>query len=311
MNPPFRYFPPFLKSVLMFSLLLVCMSVASYAAYLSIHTLFGVEKPEDVVNGIFTGQNDINAFLYVQAVTSLGGFLLTAVLFAALESGKPFKHLRLHVKVELKYVVLALLSIVIAQFFIEFLVELNRKIPMPASMGSMDEHQKKIEQMTNALLGFKEVSRLFVVGFVMAVVPALSEEFFFRGLLLGDLLKGKSNPLVAILISGFCFAVFHFEYDNTLAIWVLGSFLGFLYYVSGSLWLPIIAHFINNFLAVFLKYLFNTGVISADIAQASSPWYLTLGSVLLFSACAYLFYRWNKKIDYYELLPPSEPENLN
>jgi membrane protease YdiL (CAAX protease family) len=311
MNPPFRYFPPFLKSVLMFSLLLVCMSVASYTGYLSIHALFGVEKPEDVVNGVFTGANDVNAFLYVQTITSLGGFLLTAVLFALLESRKPLEHLRLNTGVELKHVALAFVSIVIAQFFIEFLVELNRKIPMPASIGSMDEHQKKIEELTNALLGFKEVSRLLVVGFVMAVVPALSEEFFFRGLLLGDLLKSKSNPTAAILISGFCFAVFHFEYDNTLAIWVLGSFLGWLYYVSGSLWLPVIAHFTNNFLAVFLKYLFNIGVISADIAEASSPWYLTLGSVVLFSGCVYLFSRWNKNIDYYEPVPEPEQEVEN
>jgi hypothetical protein len=295
----------------MFSLLLLCMSVASYAAYLSIHGLFGVERPEDVVNGIFSGENDINAFLYVQTLTSLGGFLLTAVLFAALESRKPFEHLRLHVRVELKYVALAVIAVLVAQFFIEFLVELNRKIPMPASMGSMDEHQKKIEELTNALLNFKEVSRLFVVGFVMAVVPALSEEFFFRGLLLGDLLKAKSNPVAAILISGFCFAVFHFEYDNTLAIWLLGSFLGFLYYVSGSLWLPIAAHFTNNFMAVLLKYLFNVGFISADLAEAASPWYLTLGSVVLFSGCVYLFYRWDKKIDYYEPLPPSSSENFN
>jgi membrane protease YdiL (CAAX protease family) len=299
----------------MFSLLLVFISVSQYLGYLSIHTLFGVEKPEEVVAGVFSGANDINAFLFLQTITSLGGFLLAAVLFATLESSKPFEHLRVKTRVEWKFIALAICAVVFAQFFIEFLVELNRKIPMIASMDSLDEHQKKIEELTNALLDFKEVSRLVIVGFVMAVVPAFAEEFFFRGLLLGDLLKNGVKPLPSIFFSGLCFAIFHFEYDNTLAIWVLGSFLGWLYYVSGSLWLPIAAHFTNNFLAVLLKYLFNIGVIPTDIAETSSPWYLTLGSVVLFSGCVYLFGRWNKNIDFYEPPPlakqEAENENFN
>lgn len=311
MNPPLRPFPVSFKVLLMFSLLVVFISVSSFLGYVSIYGLFGVEKPEDVVAGIFTGPNDIHAFLYVQAVTSIGGFLLTAFVFAALESAQPISHLRLGSGVEWKFVLLALVSVLAAQFFVEFLVELNRKIPMPAAMGSMDEHQKKIEELTNALLGFKDLPNLFITAFVMAVVPAVSEEFFFRGLLLGDLLKNRVHPIAAIVFSGFCFAVFHFEYDNTLAIWVLGAFLGYLYYVSGSLWLPVVAHFTNNFLAVFLKYLFNIGIIPTDLAETSSPWYLTLGSVLLFSGCAYIFYRWNKCTDFYEPVPVPETETLN
>lgn len=309
MNPPLRHFPVFLKSVLMFSLLVVFLSVSQYLGYVSIHSLFGVEKPEEVLNGVFTGGSDVNAFLFVQAVASIGGFLLTAILFASLESAKPLEHLRLKAKVEWKFVALAIVSVLAAQFFIELLVELNKKLPMPSAMGSLDEHQKKIEQLTNAILGFKELSRLIIVGFVVAVVPAFAEEFFFRGLLLGDLLKNRVKPLPAIFFSGLCFAVFHFEYDNTLAIWVLGSFLGWLYYVSGSLWLPIAAHFTNNFLAVFLKYLFNIGVIPNDLAEATSPWYLTVISVVLFSGCVYIFYRWNKNVDFYEPLPEPETEN--
>ncbi|MCW5907651.1 MAG: CPBP family intramembrane metalloprotease [Chitinophagales bacterium] len=298
--PPFKGYPLILRIVLMFSLLVVFMSVASYAAFLSIHSLFGVEKPEEVVKGIFTSATDRYAFLYVQAISSLGGFLLAALAFSVLESFSPAKHLRLNVLPSLLMLVLAVAAVIIVQFFVEFLVEVNSKLPLPAGLGNIDEHQKEIEELTKRLLDFKDLPTLLVTSIVMAVIPAVSEEFFFRGLLLGDMLKSRFHPVISIVLSGLFFAVFHFEFNNTLAIWVLGSFLGYLYYVSGSLWLPIAAHFINNFFAVLLKYLFNIGVLSSDLAEASSPWYLTLASVILFSGCAYLFYRWRKPDDFYE-----------
>lgn len=278
----------------MFSLLMVCMGVVSYLAILSIHSLFGVEKPEDVVSGIFIGPNDRLAFFFVQAVSSLGGFGLAAILFAALESGNPLGHLGLRAKASFKFFVVAFIAIIAAQFFIEFLVDVNSRIPIPAGLASLDERQKEVEKLTAALLNFTDVGNLLVAAFVMAVVPAVVEELFFRGLLLGDLLKQGVHPAISIVVSGLFFAVFHFEFNNTLAITVLGCFLGYLYYATGSLWVPIAAHFTNNFFAVLLKYLFNTGVIGTDLAEASTPLYLTVASLAVFAGCVYLFYSWRK-----------------
>lgn len=307
MNPPLKQFPVILKSILMFSLLMVFMSVVSYFGYLSLHGLFGVEKPEEVVAGIFSGANDIKAFLFYQAITSLGSFLLTAYLFSALESAKPLEHLRLKSHTPLKFILLSIFAMIAAQFFIEFLVEINSKLPYPSSL--IDDYQKKIAAITNALMDFKDVPRLLFTTFVLAVVPAFAEEFFFRGLFLGDLLKNKVNPTVAIMLSGLFFALAHFEFNNTLAIWVLGSFLGYLYYVSGSLWVPIAAHFTNNFITVLLKYLFIIGVLSTDFSEASTSWYLTIASVILFSGCIYLFYKWRITPDFEE--PVMEPISDN
>ena len=147
------------------------------------------------------------------------------------------------------------------------------------------------------MLNFKSPAQLILVSLVIAVIPAVAEEMFFRGLLLGDLLKGSINPYVAIGISGLLFAVAHFEFENTLAIWVLGSFLGYLYYVSGSLWLPIGVHFINNFLQVFFKYLYNNGYLKEDVTENSVPVYITIISVAIFAGCIFVFQRWKNKHD--------------
>lgn len=300
-HPPFRSFPFSIKLILIFCLFVVNMAGTSYIGYLSIHALFGVESPENIVAGILNSQADVNAFLYVQALSSLGGFALTAFMFARLSSYKPVRSLGLDVKPGIKYLVLTLLAVLVAQFFIEYLVTLNKAIPLPPSVADIFRtSQEKAEAMINKLLDFKNPLQLIPVAFVMAVVPAVGEELFFRGLLMGNFLREKMHPAIAIIVSGFLFAIVHFEFDNTLAIWVLGSFLGYLYYVTGSLWVPIAAHFVNNFLTVLLKYLFNIGVISADVAEAQTPLYATAISVVLFGACLYLFYKWRQPVDFDE-----------
>ena len=156
-------------------------------------------------------------------------------------------------------------------------------------------------------MNFKDVGHLIFVSIVVALIPAVGEEFFFRGLLLGDLLKGKIHPAIAIPVTGLIFAVSHMEFDNTIAIWALGSFLGYLYYVSGSLWLPIAAHFTNNFMAVLLKYFFNLGMISEDVANAKTPLYATVLSFALFALCIFLFNKWKNPATFVEIEEEVEP----
>lgn len=271
----------------------------TYLAYFSIHALFDVESPENIRSGILNTQVDVNAYLYMQAMASLGGFALTAIMFARLNSVEPIKQLGLKNIPVFKLLALGIVSVLAAQFFIEFLVTVNKSIPLPSFLeNGLRAPQDKMEGLVNRMLDFKNPLQLIPVVFVIAVVPALGEELLFRGLIMGTLLRAKVNVIASILISGFLFAIMHAEFDNTLAIWVLGSFLGYLYYVTGSLWVPIAAHFVNNFLTILLKYLFNIGVISADMAEAHTPWYATAISVVLFSACLYLFYKWKQPADF-------------
>ncbi len=294
MNPPFKNFPLLVRIPLMFCMFIFNISVVQLLAVFAAQKLFGIEDIAAVLDGNFAAAGGVNAFLFVQAVSSAGGFILTAMMFSVLESGEFKKHLGLTVKPSLKMVLLAIVAVIVAQFFIEFLVTVNRKFPLPESLKALDDMQKRAAQITEAMMNFKDVGHLIVVSFVVALIPAIGEEFFFRGLLLGDMLKGKMPALLAILLTGLLFALTHFEYDNTLAIWALGSFLGYLYYISGSLWLPVAAHFTNNFLAVLMKYLFNLGKISKEVAEAETPLYVTIVSIVIFAGLVLLFNKWKK-----------------
>jgi uncharacterized protein len=241
---------------------------------------------------------EINAFLFMQGCASIGSFLFTALLFAQLESKKPNKHLRLTTPVPVKMIVLAAIGILSAQFFIDFLATLNGKIPLPSWLSFLKDEEKNISDITDALLNFKRFGKFIMLTIVIAVIPAIGEEFFFRGLLLGDMLKEKINPAIAILSSALVFAITHFEFQNTLSICFLGIFLGYLYYISGSIWLSVIAHFINNELVLVLKYLYNTGVINEDLANASTPLYMTMIGIGIFALCIFVLNRWKKPAEF-------------
>ena len=309
MAPPFQKFPLGIRLVFMFFMLVFNMGIVAYIAILFIPKLFGIDQPETLYSSIPKTLNQVNAFLFIQAISSMGGFMLTAVMFAQLESGRAGDWLKLNRPVPVKIILLAVFAVLVAQFFIDFLVEVNSKIPLPASLKYLAESQKEMEQKISAILNFKQFGQFIIVSFVIAVIPALGEEMFFRGLLLGDLLKAKVHPAVAITVTGFIFSIAHAEYNNILAIWALGAFLGYLYYISGSLWLPIAAHFVNNFLEVLAKYLYNIGVISSDVAEASTPVYITIVSILIFAGCIFVFNKWKVQPDFAE--PEDDTEFTN
>lgn len=294
MTPPLQRYPLGLRIILMFCMFMFNMGIVQYIALITAQQIFSLENLDSVLQGNFSEPNALNAFLYVQGLSSLGGFVLTAMMFSVLESGEFKHHLRLSTYPQAKTVLLAIAAIITAQFFIEFLVEINKKIPLPASLQAFNDLQKRAEEITNALMNFTGAGKFIAVAVVVALIPAIGEEFFFRGLLLGDLLKGKIHPAIAIPVTGLIFAVSHMEFNNTIAIWALGSFLGYLYYISGSLWLPIAAHFTNNFLAVLMQYLYHLGKISEDMANAKTPLYATIVSLLVFAVLISLFHKWRK-----------------
>lgn len=105
----------------------------------------------------------------------------------------------------------------------------------------------------------RELSPLVLV-FAMAVVPAVTEELFFRGYLLSALLGNNEKPGRAVIGSAALFAIFHLFVSGTVALerlpssFALGLALGWLAYVSGSVVPGMILHVLHNGLVLLLGY---------------------------------------------------------
>jgi len=86
---------------------------------------------------------------------------------------------------------------------------------------------------------------LLIVVFLMAVIPALSEEFLFRGFLLSGF-RRSVGKWTAILVAGLIFGVFHFVADRIPVAALMGVLLGYVCWQSRSLLPGILIHIMHN-----------------------------------------------------------------
>jgi membrane protease YdiL (CAAX protease family) len=120
---------------------------------------------------------------------------------------------------------------------------------------------------------------------VIAVVPAIAEEFFFRKVVFGFLHKQTNTFWIPALISSMFFAGLHNHALTLIPIFLLGLGLTYAYYVTRNIWVPILFHALNNSLSI--------GLVYAEVEESSSThWTITLVASLL---AAYLFLNWLPK----------------
>ena len=133
----------------------------------------------------------------------------------------------------------------------------------------LDELMTTLEEqaaaVTEKMLTVDTFGGLLFNLIVIALIPAVGEELTFRGVLQQSLTRGLKNPHVAIVLSAAIFSFIHFQFLGFLPRMFLGILLGYMFYVSGSLWTRIAMHFVNNGSAVLLYYLNNKGVINVDV----------------------------------------------
>ena len=90
--------------------------------------------------------------------------------------------------------------------------------------------------------------QIIMMVFTSAIVPALCEEFLFRGAILSNLEPyGRGS---AILFSAFLFGLMHQNLFQIIYTTVLGVVLGVVYVRTKSLWCCVLIHFFNNGLSV-------------------------------------------------------------
>lgn len=97
-----------------------------------------------------------------------------------------------------------------------------------------------------------------VFGFALsvlatAVVPALVEEFACRGVIIG-LLK-KHGETFAIVTSSIVFGIMHGNFEQMPFAVMVGLVLGFIYIKTGSIWISVAVHFVNNLISVVFSYM--------------------------------------------------------
>ena len=101
--------------------------------------------------------------------------------------------------------------------------------------------------------------------FMVALIPALGEELLFRGVVQKIFTGWAKNIHIGVWMSALLFSAMHMQFYGFVPRLLLGAMLGYLFVWSGSLWLSILAHFVNNAAAVIFTYLYQQNLSSIDV----------------------------------------------
>lgn len=248
-----------------------------------------------------SGKNGSLDFLrLVQIFSSFGMFILPAYFFAKFESVNGITYLSL-VRAP---IILAALTILIMFSFgpmLEYSLELNKGMKLPGFLKGLEEwmllKETQMEVLTKQLLIMDSPMLLGVNLLMLAIIPALGEELIFRGCLQKIFGRWTGNHHIAIWITAIIFSAIHFQFYGFIPRMLLGALFGYLLVWSGSLWLPIMAHFMNNAIAVVTAYVYQQKGLSLDKMYESDPVSLPvqLFSMAFFSALLWIFYTYSLK----------------
>ena len=207
----------------------------------------------------------------MQAVNMIGFFIIPPILFA-LFSKNDFiptfnleKTLRIH-----NYVFAALLALVLFPVLVNIQYWIS-ELPLPASIKIGAEAQQALsEKIIGIFLNHPGLDNLLLMILIIGIGAGLTEELFFRGLLMPWIEKLTGQAWIAIILSGGIFSLFHSNFYQFIPITIVGVLFGYLYHKTHDLKLNIFIHALYNSLQVVLNYLNESKIIQTDLEEIKS-----------------------------------------
>lgn len=124
---------------------------------------------------------------------------------------------------------------------------------------------------------------MLVFALIIGVLPGIGEEFLFRGFI-QKIYSNQFNLFWAIFLSGGLFGMLHLpqQISQGIAAFLIAFYLGYIFHKSGNLWIPMIAHAVNNSFFVILLFFFPEAQ-SVMTGETSGLWTLLSIPVAIYS----------------------------
>lgn len=249
------YLGPFSQLAGLGLIIIGCLAIGSFLAITLISAFFGIPlaflnpSPENLAN-----PQAVSALLAVQAVSALCMFVIPPFVFARFTGRELFIN-RLPGCMSFLVVLLLMISVLP---LINLTAMWNSSLVLPEFLNGLEMWMKEKEAhaglLTEAFLDMQNVSDLLITILVMAVIPAIGEELLFRSVLQTVLVKWIGRFWLALLVCSAIFSFIHFQFYGFVPRMAIGMLLGYLLHLSGSVWLPVWGHFVNNASAIIAAY---------------------------------------------------------
>ena len=254
---------------------------------------------------LFVPDGNLFAMLTMQDILA---FILPAVVTMAIIYRRPFHVMGLDRAPSWLAIAIVIVFYVISLPAMNWLVEMNKAMSLPSWMAGIEQAMRTAEdnaaEVTQEMLNINSVGQLILCVLVVGVMAGLSEEMLFRGAMLRTMQDSRLGKHAVVWITAILFSAFHLQFYGFVPRMLLGVWLGFLFVWTGSLWVPIIAHTLNNSTVVLMSYLSNKGVIPEGFgdnlglpATGSFPWLATCSLIasLALAISVHVFYTSRRK----------------
>ena len=242
------------KAIIFFGICLLFMSIGSVLAYFLSQSLFKIDLLEENLISHIKNQNVINSYKLAQGLPALGLFILAPLFYAYLFYKKPAEFLKTNKRPDFMSILVFAVVMLACTPAINYLLYINEKLDLPLFMR---ESEDQAALFTNAFLSTASINGLVFNLIVIAIIPAIGEEFMFRGVVQQSFLKSTNHKHAAVILTALFFSAFHMQFFRFIPRFALGLILGYALIWSGSIWLPVIGHFVNNGTAVILAFAAN------------------------------------------------------
>ncbi len=288
--------PSGMKLILSIIIVILFFLSVFFVSLLAAIPIFGIGIDELATAMSIDGNIDFLRYMQIMQFFSL--FIIPSFIVAYIFSKKPIKFLSLDISPKLIYAGLAIVLIITALPLINFLSEINSQMQLPEFMSGIEAWMRASEDNTGVLikklLTVNTFGGLMLNIFMIAVLPAIGEELLFRGIIQKYLTLIFKNAHVGIIVAAFLFSAFHMQFYGFIPRMLLGMLLGYMLLWSKSLWVPIIAHFTNNAIAVVTYYYISKGAINEDVETFGSDGQATIFALISFALVGTVVYIFHK-----------------
>jgi len=202
-------------------------------------------------------QNQEFKYLYAHKALAffdqLGTFLIPSILFLIIIRSMTINYVIPKREDWVKLIIYFFILLGIAQILLVISTYIGYDF-LPLSTQDFLKNQQdfntKIQEgfITDSFSGF-----LFNI-ILLAIIPAVGEELFFRGILQDICIGLFKNNNAGIIITSLIFGILHFQIDNLLSIIFASLLLGYIYNFSNNIFLTILLHFgFNSFSLICMQ----------------------------------------------------------
>jgi len=265
---------PFIQFLVSMFLMLLISLIGLLITILTAWLIFGIAPGEADLWQPAPTNRYIYYFKYLQTFQHLSMFLIPALAVAFFMRGDIFSYLGLNKKPGM---ISALLSVLFIVFIIplnSYLSWLNSGLDLPHWLGWLEswmvDKELESERLTQILMNASNMGILFINILIIAIIPAVGEEFLYRGVLQNIFTRWLRSGNMAVILTAFLFSAAHLQFYGFLPRFILGLGFGYMYLWSKNIWLPVLAHLVNNLVPVILSYFMGWDNINNTIDEISA-----------------------------------------